>query len=133
MDDGTLLGEARDKKGKHTPAFALIEAALAQAGVEREQIECVAVGVGPGSYMGTRIAIAIAQGWQLARGVKTAGINSADALARQKAEGGSGFPEARTIGLLAHENRSFLQADKLEPIYTRPANFVKAPPPRTII
>src|SRR5687768_14502839 len=99
VENDTVLGEARETAGKHTQAFGLIEQALAQAGLEREHIDCVAVGLGPGSYMGTRIAIAIAQGWQLARGVKTTGINSAEALARQ----GSGCPEARTIALLAQE------------------------------
>lgn len=121
VENGVVLGETREKAGKHTQAFALIEEALAQARVEREQIECVAVGLGPGSYMGTRIAIAIAQGWQLARGVKTVGLKSGE------------FPEARTIGILAGEETAFVPADKLEPIYTRPANFVKAPPSRTII
>ena len=121
VEDGAVLGEARENTGKHTRAFALIEQALSAAHLEREQIECVAVGLGPGSYMGTRIAIAIAQGWQLARGVKTAGINSGE------------FPEARAIGILVAEKQEFVPADKLEPIYLRPTNFVKAPPTRTIM
>ena len=121
VENGVVLGEAREKAGKHTQAFALIEEALAQARIEREQIECVAVGLGPGSYMGTRIAIAIAQGWQLARGVKTAGIKSGER------------PEAQTIATLAAEKNEFVPADTLEPIYTRPANFVKTPPSRTIM
>jgi tRNA threonylcarbamoyl adenosine modification protein YeaZ len=129
VENDTVLGEADETAGKHTQAFALIEQALAKAGFEREQIECVAVGLGPGSYMGTRIAIAIAQGWQLARAVKTIGINSAEAAARQ----GSGLPEARTIAVLAQEKKAFVPADKLEPIYTKPVNFVKAPPTRTIM
>jgi tRNA threonylcarbamoyl adenosine modification protein YeaZ len=129
VENGAVLGEARENAGKHTQAFGLIEQALAQAGIEREQIDCVAVGLGPGSYMGTRIAIAIAQGWQLARGVKTAGVTNAEALARQAGE----FPEALTIGTIAGEKHEFVAADKLEPVYSRPANFVKAPPPRTII
>jgi len=133
VDGGVVLGEARETAGKHTRAFGLIEAALAQAGMERDQIECVAVGLGPGSYMGTRIAIAIAQGWQLARGVKTAGISTAEASQRQAAEGGPSLPEARTIARLAQEKKAFVPADQLEPIYTRPANFVKAPPTRTIM
>ena len=61
--------------------FALIESALRAAGVEREQIECVALGRGPGSYTGVRSAIALAQGWQLALGVKLLGLSSADVLA----------------------------------------------------
>ena len=130
VEDGKVLGEARENTGRHTRAFALIEQALAEAKTEREQIDCIAVGLGPGSYMGTRIAIAIAQGWQLARDVKTTGVNSAEALTRQ---GGGAFPEARTIGLMAGDKQAFVLADKLEPIYARPTSFVKAPPPRTIM
>ncbi len=132
VENGTVLGEARERAGKHTHAFALIEAALKEARIEREQVNCIAVGLGPGSYMGTRIAIAIAQGWQLARSIKVAGISSAAALARQGKKG-SGFPEARTIATLAGEQQCFVSADQLEPIYLRETSFVKAPPPRTIM
>ncbi|MBI5799624.1 MAG: tRNA (adenosine(37)-N6)-threonylcarbamoyltransferase complex dimerization subunit type 1 TsaB [Verrucomicrobia bacterium] len=61
--------------------FELIESALRSAGVEREQVECIAVGLGPGSYTGIRSAIALAQGWQLALGVKLLGISTAEVLA----------------------------------------------------
>ena len=60
-----------------------MEEALWQAQLEREQIECIAVGLGPGSYTGIRAAIALAQGWQLAREVKLLGISSAEAVAAQ--------------------------------------------------
>jgi tRNA threonylcarbamoyladenosine biosynthesis protein TsaB len=90
-DGATTLGEAREQAGEHTHAFALIEHALNAAKTEREQIECIAVGLGPGSYMGIRIAIAIAQGWQLARSIKTTGIGSVDALLRQAG------PKARVV------------------------------------
>jgi tRNA threonylcarbamoyladenosine biosynthesis protein TsaB len=83
LEDATALGESHEDAPGHTQAFALIERTLSNAKIEREQIECIAVGLGPGSYMGIRIAIAIAQGWQLARGVKTAGVSSVDALLRQ--------------------------------------------------
>ena len=61
----------------------MAEAALNQAGLDREQIDCLAIGLGPGSYTGIRIAIALAQGWQLARGVKLLGISSAESVATQ--------------------------------------------------
>lgn len=51
--------------------------------MEREQIECLVVGLGPGSYTGIRAAISIAQGWQLARGVKLLGVSSAEAIAAE--------------------------------------------------
>jgi tRNA threonylcarbamoyl adenosine modification protein YeaZ len=76
--------EAVDTTTGHTmKPFALIESVLRQAGLEREEIECIAVGIGPGSYTGIRAAIALAQGWQLARGVKLLGISSAECLAMQ--------------------------------------------------
>jgi tRNA threonylcarbamoyl adenosine modification protein YeaZ len=77
--------------GRDMKPFALIEAALRKAGLERETIECVAVGLGPGSYTGIRVAISVAQGWQLATGVKLLGLSTAECLAAQLAgPGGSG-------------------------------------------
>ena len=66
---------------KSTRAFALIEEALRGARVGRNEIQCIAVGLGPGSYTGIRVAISIAQGWQLARNVKLLAVSTADVLA----------------------------------------------------
>jgi tRNA threonylcarbamoyl adenosine modification protein YeaZ len=78
-----VLGHASEEGTRETRAFKLIDDCLQQARLAREQIECIAVGIGPGSYAGIRIAIAIAQGWSLARAVKLAAISSADAVAEQ--------------------------------------------------
>ena len=75
--------EAVEAGGRSTAAFSIIERALAAARLEREEIEVIAVGLGPGSYTGIRAAIAIAQGWQLAREIKLLGISSAEVLAAQ--------------------------------------------------
>src|SRR5262245_27101185 len=72
------LGEAIEAGGRAGNAFATIDELLRTAGLEREQIECVAVGLGPGSYTGIRAAISIAQGWQLARETALLGISSVD-------------------------------------------------------
>jgi tRNA threonylcarbamoyladenosine biosynthesis protein TsaB len=77
------MAEAMETGAGGTKAFELVEKALAGAGVLREQIEIIAVGLGPGSYTGIRVALAIAQGWQLARSVKLLGISSAECLAAQ--------------------------------------------------
>jgi len=181
-----------------TFAFELIARALADAQLEREDIECLAIGIGPGSYTGIRFAIALAQGWQLARpAVKLLGISSADCLAaaarqrgwsgtvnvvidaqrgelylaryeigeagfkpveplklatmdeaRSRAQSGETmvgpeadrwfeggrvlFPSAAFLGRLASQREDFVTGDKLEPIYLRETNFVKAPPPRVL-
>jgi tRNA threonylcarbamoyl adenosine modification protein YeaZ len=85
QDDGgsppVLAGRAVEISGRS--ALGLVEEALQQAGWQREEIETVAVGLGPGSYTGVRGAIALAQGWQLGRGVNLLGISSVECLAAQ--------------------------------------------------
>jgi tRNA threonylcarbamoyladenosine biosynthesis protein TsaB len=74
---------ASSRQAGATEAFSMIEAALREAKLEREQVEILAVGLGPGSYTGVRVALSIAQGWQLARGTKLLGVSSMDCLAAQ--------------------------------------------------
>jgi tRNA threonylcarbamoyl adenosine modification protein YeaZ len=174
-----------------------VEDALRQAQLERAQIECLVVGLGPGSYNGIRLAIALAQGWQLARPVKLLGISTAECLAAEaRAEGIFGrvqvvidaqrgefylagydlsaemsreieplrlatlpevqachqaggiiigpevtnwfpgsrvlLPRATTLGRLVQGRTEFVPGEKLEPIYLRATQFVKAPPPRIV-
>jgi tRNA threonylcarbamoyladenosine biosynthesis protein TsaB len=79
-------GEVIETGGRGTAMIGMIEDALRQARLEREQIERLAVGLGPGSYTGIRSAIAVAQGWELASGkraVQCIGWSSATAVALQ--------------------------------------------------
>ena len=194
LHDGRVLGEAGEAGERNTAAFAIIEKVLAQAKMEREGIEAIAVGLGPGSYTGVRAAIALAQGWQLARGIKTTGVSSVAAIAAQaqaekifgrisivvnaqreefylatyevsqtaQAEieplkilpfaevqsrakqgqvligpeaakffpnGRAIFPRAAAVAKLATDRSNFFPGEKLEPIYLRETNFVKAVKP----
>jgi tRNA threonylcarbamoyladenosine biosynthesis protein TsaB len=79
--EGVILAEVKGAGGRATNAFSLIEQTLDASGIQRDEIEAMAVGLGPGSYTGIRAAIALAQGWQLAREIKLLGVSSVDALA----------------------------------------------------
>jgi tRNA threonylcarbamoyladenosine biosynthesis protein TsaB len=196
-----VICEAIETGGHNTRAFSMIEKVLAEAKIEREQIDVIAVGLGPGSYTGIRIALSVAQGWQLASrdgGTKLLGVSSAECVAAQaQAEKISGrvnvvidaqrnefylaahdisaagrkeieplrivtraevesraganeiligpdvtrwfpngrmvFPRAAVLGQLALSRSDFVAGDKLEPIYLRETNFVKAPPSRRTV
>jgi tRNA threonylcarbamoyl adenosine modification protein YeaZ len=78
-----ILGWASERGYRSTHAISLIETALASAKLTRDEIDCLALGIGPGSYTGIRAAIALAQGWQLATNIKTIGISSVECLAAQ--------------------------------------------------
>jgi tRNA threonylcarbamoyl adenosine modification protein YeaZ len=87
-ESATVLAEV-ESSDRDTAALSLVETALRQARLEREAIDCIAVGLGPGSYTGIRSAIALAQGWQLARGTPLLGISSAEAIAAGAQAGGA--------------------------------------------
>lgn len=76
------LAELREARTTSRGPLGVIAEALEAARVKREEIEGVVVGLGPGSYTGIRSAIALAQGWQLARpSVRVAGVSSCEGLA----------------------------------------------------
>jgi tRNA threonylcarbamoyladenosine biosynthesis protein TsaB len=81
--DGNVLAEAVESGGRNTAAFGMIEKILTESKINREYIDALCIGLGPGSYTGIRSAIAIAQGWQLANGLKLLGISSVEAIAAQ--------------------------------------------------
>jgi tRNA threonylcarbamoyl adenosine modification protein YeaZ len=91
-----VLGRAEETGGRTARAFSLIERALTVAKMEREEIECLAVGLGPGSYAGIRSAISLAQGWQMALSVRLLGINSVECMAA-RAQGDKLFGPAHFI------------------------------------
>lgn len=66
---------------RETPLFAMIQRALDGAGVARGGVEALAIGLGPGSYTGIRLAISVAQGWQLAAGIPVIGVGSMELMA----------------------------------------------------
>ena len=92
LDGDKLLAEKTESLGRNTEAIRLIESALTQAQTGRRDIECIAIGVGPGSYTGIRTAIALTQGWQLAAEIKVQPVDSLEALAfGQQAAGERGL------------------------------------------
>ena len=65
-DASFVASEVVEAGAGGTRVLGMIENALREAGLEREQIEVLAIGLGPGSYTGIRVALSVAQGWQLA-------------------------------------------------------------------
>ncbi len=69
------------RRASNTKLLPNIDEAVRACGVSRDDIACVVVGRGPGSFTGVRIAMATAKGIASALGVPLLGVSSLDAVA----------------------------------------------------
>lgn len=73
--------EVQARRASNTRLLPEIDALLKEHGFARDRIACVAVGRGPGSFTGVRIAMATAKGVASASGVGLIGVSTLDAVA----------------------------------------------------
>jgi tRNA threonylcarbamoyladenosine biosynthesis protein TsaB len=87
VDDGELELEARDDPPRGTrPRHAqrlleLVAQLLRQSSTSWEQIDRIAVGVGPGTFTGLRIGVATARALARARDIPLVGVSTLESLA----------------------------------------------------
>lgn len=83
LKDGTLLAEKTwiGENVRHNILFQTLEALLSEAGVSYRNISLYAVGRGPGSFSGMRMAFAVAQALALPDKTEVRAVSSGAALA----------------------------------------------------
>jgi len=81
--DGAVLAEgAQHESRSHTASLpSLVERVLGEAGLALEDVEGLAVSIGPGSFTGLRIGLALAKGIAFAGGLPLVGVPTLEALA----------------------------------------------------
>jgi tRNA threonylcarbamoyladenosine biosynthesis protein TsaB len=76
--DGEVLGE---RVSRAVTLLEDVDALLRQGGTHADEIEALAVGIGPGSFTGVRVGLATARALALALDVPVAGVSTLAALA----------------------------------------------------
>jgi tRNA threonylcarbamoyladenosine biosynthesis protein TsaB len=115
--DGHATSEARDDPaagahpGHATRLLGMAAGLLADDAVAWEEIERVAVGVGPGAFTGLRVGVATARGLAQSLGCELVGVSSLRALAAAAFAGSpSGAPEAVLAVIDARRGEVFAAA-----------------------
>jgi tRNA threonylcarbamoyladenosine biosynthesis protein TsaB len=98
-----------------------IDRALGEAGVRLDDVELLAVAVGPGSFTGLRVGIAAMQGLAFARGLLIVPVSTLEVLARHAADEGM---DAAAIAPWIDAQRGVVFAS----LYDGSASTVLAPP-----
>jgi tRNA threonylcarbamoyladenosine biosynthesis protein TsaB len=78
VDDGEVLGE---RASRAVTLLEDVDALLRQGGAHPRELDALAVGIGPGSFTGVRIGLAVARGLGVALELPGAGVSTLDALA----------------------------------------------------
>lgn len=82
MADGALAERAwRSGRNHTTELTAAVASVLAEARTSSAELQGIAVAIGPGSYTGLRIGLALAKGMALATGAAVVGVPTLHALA----------------------------------------------------
>jgi len=115
VDGDEVLGERRSHA---RTLLEDVDALLRQAGARPTDLEALAVGVGPGSFTGVRIGLAVARGLALALDLRGAGVSTLAALA-------AGAPGAVPV-VDARRSEVFALVDG-EPAVLAPADLHVAP------
>ncbi len=94
VETGTVLAEMSEDigKGHAERLMAVIEHAMAAAGVSITDTGKIAVSVGPGSFTGVRVGVSTARGFALALKCPVVGISTLEALAYDAAKLVPGSP-----------------------------------------
>jgi tRNA threonylcarbamoyladenosine biosynthesis protein TsaB len=87
VEDSEVLGE---RVSRAQTLLEDVDALLRQAGAHPTDLDRLAVGLGPGSFTGVRIGLAVARGLALSLELPGAGVSTLDALA-------AGAPEALPV------------------------------------
>lgn len=125
--DGEILAEVSAKvRARHGETLLpLVAYALEHAAVERDAIDLIAVGIGPGSFTGTRIGVATAKGLAIALDRPIIGVVSLYAIARA-APGAWIAPAVDAhkgeVYVALYERRDGALIERLAPMHAFPAD-----------
>lgn len=113
LKDGTVaavLCEAAPRRQVER-LIPILDAVLAEAAVTYQELNCIGVTIGPGSFTGIRIGLAAANGVALATGISVIGVGTLHAIAHaERAKGDFAEKTALVAAIDARKGALYVQA-----------------------
>lgn len=132
-------GERRDDPvagahpGHATKLLGMVQELLGDTGARWEQIERIAVGVGPGAFTGLRVGVATARGLAQSLAIEIVGVSSPLALADEALRDATGSAAGRVIAAIdARRGEVFAGAYEHRPEGTCELLHPRALPPQEL-
>lgn len=138
--DGKLVAHRFEAmgRGQSERLVPMIVSVMTEAALGYEQLDALAVTVGPGGFTGVRIGLATARGLALARGLPVIGVTNFEAVAA--AVGQAELAGRKLVVLLETKRRDFyLQCfdsagrDSTEPLLVPPEGLDERLPPDSLL
>lgn len=90
LDGGRLIGRHEEVSQSHAQRILdMIDSVLAEAAIPLSMLDGIAASVGPGSFTGVRISVAVAQGLAFGAGLCVVPVTTLEALAFAAVRGGA--------------------------------------------
>ncbi len=90
LDGGRLIGRHEEVSKSHAQRIlGMIDSVLAEAAMPLSMLDGIAASVGPGSFTGVRISVAVAQGLAFGAGLRVVPVTTLEALAFAAMRGGA--------------------------------------------
>lgn len=128
-----VLGEVCETigKGHAERLMAVIDGALEQAQLSLQNVERIAVTIGPGSFTGIRVGVAAARGFALSLGIEAMGVTTLETLALHHLLENPDRPVA--VGLDAKRGETYLQTFSADGSPLRDAGLLPLEDARMVI
>ena len=127
VDDRLLTRQEESGKSHAQKILDMVAAVLAQGEISLTALDAIAAGVGPGSFTGVRIGVAVAQGLAFGAGLPVVPVMTLEALAMEAVASGADEVLACLDARMGEVYWGCFAADKLRGVAIRMAPRVGLP------